>query len=105
MGEKVKHTPGPWTLEGEDQFARVLSPDGYTIAESDHIHCADLDDAAQMHVANMRLIAAAPDLLAACKAMLRIVIQVTVGIVAGVNFHEVVNDAVAAIDKAEGVLS
>jgi hypothetical protein len=68
-GEIVNgHTEGQWQVDGEDQFAKVLSADGYIIAETQHIHVGDLDDACDMHLANMRLIAAAPDLLAACEA-------------------------------------
>lgn len=70
MSEPVGHTPGPWRVEGEDQFAKVVAESGWTVAESSHIHLADLDDAVVMHVANMRLIAASPDLLEACEGVL-----------------------------------
>lgn len=75
MGHELKidqaHTPGPWRCDGEDFTATVVSPAGWTIAKSDHIHTANLDDAEEMHVANMRLIAASPDLLDAVQAFLR----------------------------------
>lgn len=66
----VKHTPGEWLLDGEDQFSKVVSVEGWIIAESPHIHAPDFDDAEIMHVANMRLIAAAPCLLDACESLL-----------------------------------
>lgn len=60
-----QHTPGPWAVDGEDIFAKVLSPDGWVIAETDHVHVGRPDEWEDVHMANMRLIAAAPDLLAA----------------------------------------
>jgi len=51
------------------------------------------------------LIASAPELLASCKAMLHVLSNATVGVVGGVNFHEVVQTALTAVAKAEGVLS
>jgi hypothetical protein len=75
MKEKAKHTPGPWQRVGTHYVAR-MDGDGYKrgavckMANTDDavIYCAgasSLEDAA-----NAALIAAAPDLLAACKSAL-----------------------------------
>ena len=58
------HTPGPWTfgraIPADDTVSRIVR------AGADHIAVVmDLDGAAQEAVDNARLIAAAPDLLAA----------------------------------------
>lgn len=66
--ETVKHTPGPWNVSGSHivsvktgvQLAEVFSPCGY-------------DPKNQKEAANARLIAAAPDLLAALEQCLVIV--------------------------------
>ena len=69
----TEHTPGPWTLKehrgkvytdhGSDW---LFGPDGKPII---HFHQADYDSEAwfEFDDANARLIASAPDLLAACK--------------------------------------
>lgn len=63
---KVKHTPGPWHLSSKG--------DGRTYVEggdtADDIACLLMDHAQSENNANARLIAAAPDLLAACKAII-----------------------------------
>lgn len=53
---KSKHTPSPWIIENND----ILGASG-GIAHVASIFCD--------HAANARLIAAAPDLLEACKMM------------------------------------
>ena len=58
------HTPGPWTsgraIPADDTVSRIVR------AGADHIAVVmDLDGAAQEAVDNARLIAAAPDMLAA----------------------------------------
>jgi hypothetical protein len=64
-----KHTPGPWSIDGPTRMggARIVAPYKpqctYMVAE---VLPDCPDDAARD--ANARLIAAAPDLLAACKA-------------------------------------
>mgnify|MGYP001582264356 CR=1 FL=1 len=66
--ETARHTPGPWVI---DEF---MSEHGfYKIRrESDalcHVHSfADSDEPTSEATSNARLIAAAPDLLAACEA-------------------------------------
>jgi hypothetical protein len=60
--DAVTHTPGPWTVRiGQD--ALVTCPDGRSFDIGDAIYHPD-------NIANARLIAAAPDLLAALKDVL-----------------------------------
>jgi len=68
MKENVKHTPGPWKVKDE-------LPDGdiYILPESrvdGNSICRMDDDAPEQMLANAALIAAAPDLLAACEGMI-----------------------------------
>ena len=63
-----EHTPGPWESRPDDYPELVRAPGGGTVA-----HCGAEHDVYHGHepataIANARLIAAAPDLLAACKA-------------------------------------
>jgi hypothetical protein len=64
---KAKHTPGPWRItEGHrDRIIRAIDSDGddTVIAE---VHWWAMAGAAES-IANARLIAAAPELLEACK--------------------------------------
>jgi hypothetical protein len=65
----VKHTPGEWVI-GTDP--RNTSPeDGpYDVNSLSHGHIADVEcDGIDEWAENARLIAAAPDLLAACEAV------------------------------------
>ena len=59
---KVKHTPGPWDVEHETE---IIAAEGQRIAEADTRSINFVDGEAN---ANAHLIAAAPDLLAACEA-------------------------------------
>lgn len=64
---KSKHTPGPWKINTD--WYHIDAPRGLTVAAvfgSTGPHAAESK-------ANAKLIAAAPELLAACKAMLPIV--------------------------------
>jgi len=74
---ETKHTPGPWT---SNAFARepdceyfVAGPEGQWLADvgggEDYVDHSSMDT----QRANARLIAAAPDLLAACEAVLDMV--------------------------------
>lgn len=67
-GETTMHTPGPWTsgraIPADDTVSRIVR------AGVDHIAVVmDLEGAAQEAADNARLIAAAPDLLAALQAL------------------------------------
>ena len=68
---KLSHTPGPWHT-GSTIRTVIFAPDGYAIADAKTFHNMRQADTK----ANARLIAAAPDLLAALHAiMLRAVRQ------------------------------
>lgn len=70
MSEETKHTPGPWRFDesnfgiNSDPGWGIVGPSGESLGVTVHWdnHCEA--------GANARLIAAAPDLLAACKAAL-----------------------------------
>ena len=74
-----KHTPGPWRACGEDKggcqcgmvwstSVDVIVAVAVTAADEAYTCGAGITDPAEQ-IANARLIAAAPDLLAACEAM------------------------------------
>ena len=78
----VQHTPGPWVRDFEDD---VLSADGDLVAA---VYAGDLDEQED----NARLIAAAPDMLAALE------------LIAASGQRNAAYDAcVAAIAKAKGL--
>ena len=83
----VTHTPGPWTIQWPKFDAKIVSPDGRSLAVV-MFNARDEDEA------NARLLAAAPELLAALKAM-RANLAATIDIVECLA-------ADAAIAKAEG---
>ena len=56
-----KHTPGPWRVESVGAEFEVLQSDGVRVLATCHVQAGE-------QAANARLIAAAPDLLAACSA-------------------------------------
>ena len=59
-----KHTPGPWTVD--ETWMLIMGPGNVEIAA---IHGGDMRADRQSGRINARLIAAAPDLLAACEEM------------------------------------
>ena len=66
----MAHTPGPWIAKGDDDDPcawRVGSPDHGGIAYLHDPLAAELGRLVELE-ANARLVAAAPQLLAACKA-------------------------------------
>jgi hypothetical protein len=68
MKENAKHTPGPWTI-GEPQVHMMSGWQFYPIGPTGNaIAVASIQDAHSD--ANAALIAAAPDLLAACEVLL-----------------------------------
>jgi hypothetical protein len=90
------HTPGPWSvvfvIDGAFQIARDV--------EGDEIVIASRNEIPRLHdefAANARLIAAAPDLLAALRDVLD-----GLDTYWAANNHETVAAAEAAIAKAEG---
>ena len=70
---KAKHTPGPWKYHlgrGTNPRFHIHASGGYQIASTTELerHPQAYDEN-ELREANARLIAAAPDLLAACKTM------------------------------------
>jgi hypothetical protein len=60
------HTPGPWTVATiDDSFAVATSP--ASVNEKMHCVCVTAGNRCSLTLANARLIAAAPELLAALK--------------------------------------
>ena len=59
-----KHTPGPWRWDGK-YCGDIVDADGYSVAG-----IMELEEVAETD-SNARLIAAAPDLLAACVEFVR----------------------------------
>ena len=89
----TQHTPGPWTRHKWHSQEDQISAKGGTIALVSHIHTLVPEAEAD---ANARLIAAAPDLLAALEA----IVKITDG--SQPNYPAVLMVAQAAIAKATG---
>jgi len=67
----AKHTPGPWHIEEHGIYVKNrvwVSADRVRVAVVDQEYIGG--EPATLSIANARLIAAAPDLLAACKSVL-----------------------------------
>jgi len=102
-----KHTPGPWMTDGsfhgypwtvhKTQQFDDLGPSKGMIAS-----IQDFDGNYQTRIANARLIAAAPDLLAACRMV--VMLRQLGGMLPGSRdvVQAIVEAAQAAIVKAEG---
>lgn len=74
MSTQNKHTPGPWKAQSRCASDGTLvvkdaSFDEICVVREKTLR--DYTDEDKKHVANARLIAAAPDLLAACEAVLK----------------------------------
>jgi len=102
----AQHTPGPWRLHPVNDTA-VIAMDGTGVAGM----AGDYDDTDTWPImeANARLIAAAPDMLAACKGLLDIIYDSQGvagwhmnGALATWDEFEDVAALEAAISKAEG---
>jgi hypothetical protein len=96
----MSHTPGPWVLDGDNIIERTGFLGGVYIAHKDSGRVAETFvncrvTAASECRANARLIAAAPELLEACKDALRDLIA------DGHEHYRVVDTLRAAIAKAE----
>ena len=79
---EMKHTPGPWVckpgsfFDGSGLTFEVVAQNGADICKlptSFNLHRIERPDRILPQHANMRLIAAAPDLLAACHMLLRMI--------------------------------
>ena len=71
MGEKQGHTPGPWVAQHTGFYWQIGSAEG-TVADacpSQFIDGGTIENPSPREEANARLIAAAPDLLAAVWAL------------------------------------
>lgn len=97
----TQHTPGPWRIE---QYTNASVRDGERIRASNNLITVNEVWGASLSEcdANYRLIAAAPELLEACKQLLEAYFEEHYAI----GGHEAVGctycDALAAIAKAEG---
>lgn len=90
---KMKHTPGPWVLHPTACYPAVRSVGTADIGPK-RICTVGTMGKRPVDWANARLIAAAPDLLAALEAILSHPVSVVT--------VQLMQDAIAAIDKAEG---
>lgn len=104
-----KHTPGPWTVV--ERFGFAGSVKGGVVREYTNgtaqdqlfmVCCVQDDNGGHEATnANARLIAAAPDLLAALRVLLRDVEAVNAGGQYGLELYPAIYQAHAAIAKAE----
>jgi hypothetical protein len=90
MSETAKHTPGPWKWDGG----------GYVDAPAGCIAGINATSSPSVSEANARLIAAAPELLAACRVLLEGIDDHWATTEAGIN---AIDYARIAISKATGV--
>jgi hypothetical protein len=97
-----EHTPGPWTVEADDEGIYVLM--GPLKGEDEHlaVYTAPFNDEtpSARRVADARLIAAAPDLLAACEYLTTLIVEGGNG--EGWTLTEAYDRASEAIAKARG---
>lgn len=89
MSKQAKHTPGPWKLKNE---GTIVDADGGLIATTGYRVTA-IDD---QDAPNARLIAAAPDLLAALEGLIRHEVNISGAA------RAYVHDARVAVAKAKG---
>lgn len=100
-----KHTPGKWEWDEPSNWhgtaARIMVGEPYGMIAQ--VNIAGWKPRG-MAIANARLIAAAPDLLASCQAIEHLLTNGTVhiGTVAGASFPDVFASLRAAIAKATG---
>lgn len=95
----IKHTPGPWTYGGQE-FNDVRESDGELVAVALHLRVKKPERSIAEAKANARLIAAAPDLLEALKAIVKsLADQDDEGMI---EHAQQMIDARAAIAKATG---
>lgn len=90
----MPHTPGPWKAEVESHRVKIAGSDNYYIA----VLGAE-NDYREKQLANAQLIAAAPDLLAACHIVLT---HIKVGPGSEFSLALALEMCKKAITKAEG---
>ena len=66
------HTPGPWTTNSEVEHQAVLGPNGFMVADCAIFGFGPDAPSSECCTANGHLVAAAPDLLAACQLACRV---------------------------------
>lgn len=93
---KTNHTPGPWTVNGKT-VKSVDHGHHYTVARVDNPKFTP-----EANAANARLIAAAPDLLAALRALTAVVESYEYGRPWPGRPHAQMDEARAAIARATG---
>ena len=112
------HTPGPWRIDyQQDEAPYIVAEQGKAwnnptichlyqdITPDDSVTIGPLLEAFDNATANARLIAAAPDLLAACQALMRAETMQTEGKRDGATMGQIslaIDAARAAIAKATG---
>ena len=96
------HTPGPWRTEGADHFGdHTIDQEGGSLAIAAVVSNLREEDEVS---ANACLIAAAPDLLEAAKALTSALEGYEwQSDMPSSEFHALLNAAMDAINKAEGV--
>lgn len=94
MDNKIQHTPGPWetSINSEEQWDVCGENAGEMIAD-----LLGLDN----QEANANLIAASPQMLAACKTALRLFAEIFPYEDRGEADHDKINEIREAIAKAE----
>jgi len=91
------HTPGPWKYSPpDDQVVDLFTPEYF------FIEGPGADVHGHMTLADARLIAAAPDLLAACQSLLRDMRAVDSAGTYGLELQVSMDQAYKAIAKATG---
>ena len=106
MENKTKHTPGPWVYRPnkDDNWGVVRSADGLPVAQACvgrwskdfDTHRTNNTDPGE---ANARLIASAPELLAALEAIIDTCNKIDVGV--GPNFERPLYLAIKSVAKAK----
>lgn len=91
---EAKHTPGPWKTEPRFPFVRIVADGAPCVAETGGWNDREREE---MH-ANARLIAAAPDLLAAVEEIL----MLSLGDFSTTDWNEAFKQCHAAAIKARG---
>lgn len=95
-----KHTPGPWTYVPDEDVAGHREPDRVKAGNITIIQCPGLVHNRTKTTANARLIAAAPDLLAALREMTALFEMTDEAQEPGTDSYAVLHLARAAISKA-----
>ena len=90
---RVEHTPGPWLASTGEKISRIYGAPPYNASQIAEIKMGFLPSAYAVTEANVRLIAAAPELLAQLKAIAIQLESANLIVPLGVT---------KAIDKAEG---